>query len=156
MYFDKRVQRNAFYPVASAFGGIGVYKYEAIKDINYQVVTLQENKSVALCEHIPFHNQIKDKGYKIGMITDGRPNGQRNKIAALGVDKLIDDIIITDELGGAQFRKPCDIAFRIMQKRLGVPYKNMVYVGDNASKDFTACKELGLKGILFANTEGLY
>ena len=99
---------------------------------------------------------FKDKGYKIGMITDGRPNGQRNKIAALGVDKLIDDIIITDELGGAQFRKPCDIAFRIMQKRLGVPYKNMVYVGDNASKDFTACKELGMKGILFANTEGLY
>ena len=65
LYFDKRVQRNAFYPVASAFGGIGVYKYEAIKDINYQVVTLQENKSVALCEHIPFHNQIKDKGYKL-------------------------------------------------------------------------------------------
>ena len=53
---------------------------------------------------------LKERNIKIGIITDGRPNGQRNKIEALGLSGL--DYIITDELGGIQFRKPCDIAFR--------------------------------------------
>jgi FMN phosphatase YigB (HAD superfamily) len=56
--------------------------------------------------------ELKRKGIKVGIITDGRPEGQRNKLEALGLD--VDDVIITDELGGIQFRKPCDIAFRIM------------------------------------------
>lgn len=49
---------------------------------------------------------LKRKGIKVGIITDGRPESQRNKIKALGLEELVDDIIITDELGGIQFRKP--------------------------------------------------
>ena len=55
--------------------------------------------------------ELKARGIKIGLITDGRPEGQRNKLEALGLD--VDDVIVTDELGGVQFRKPCDIAFRL-------------------------------------------
>ena len=66
---------------------------------------------------------LKNKGIKVGIITDGRPSGQRNKIKALGLETLVDDIIITDELGGDQFRKPCDIAFRIMQRRWRIPFE---------------------------------
>ena len=72
------------------------------------------------------------------------------------MDKLIDDIIITDELGGTQFRKPCDIAFRIMQRRWGLPFEQMVYVGDNAEKDFQAPKQLGMRTLYFENEDGLY
>lgn len=99
---------------------------------------------------------LKVKGVKVGIITDGRPEGQRNKVKALGLDKLIDDIIITDELGGIQFRKPCDIAFRIMQRRWGLPFEQMVYVGDNAEKDFQAPKQLGMNTLYFKNEDGLY
>ena len=74
----------------------------------------------------------------------------------MGLDKLIDDIIITDELGGTQFRKPCDIAFRIMQRRWGLPFEQMVYVGDNAEKDFQAPKQLGIRSVWVQNKEGLY
>lgn len=62
--------------------------------------------------------ELKSKGIKVGIITDGRVSGQKRKIQTLCLDKLIDDIIITDELGGTQFRKSCDIAFRIMQRRI--------------------------------------
>lgn len=99
---------------------------------------------------------LKNRGIKVGIITDGRPSGQKNKIVALGLDKLVDDIIITDELGGEQFRKPCDIAFRIMQRRWRIPFEQMVYVGDNADKDFQAPKKLGMKSICFDNSDGLY
>lgn len=100
--------------------------------------------------------ELKSKGIKVGIITDGRVYGQKKKLQALGLDKLIDDIIITDELGGTQFRKPCDIAFRIMQRRWGLPFEQMVYVGDNAEKDFQAPKQLGMRTLYFENEDGLY
>lgn len=99
---------------------------------------------------------LKAKGIKVGIITDGRPEGQRNKVKALGLDSLIDDIIITDELDGSQFRKPCDIAFRIMQNRWRLPYEQIVYVGDNPNKDFQACRQLGMRWKYFRNEDGLY
>ena len=69
---------------------------------------------------------------------------------------LVDDIIITDELGGTQFRKPCDIAFRIMQNRWRLPYEQIVYVGDNPNKDFQACRHLGMRWKYFRNEDGIY
>ena len=69
-----------------------------------------------------------------GIITDGRPEGQRNKLEALGLN--VDDIIITDELGGTQFRKPCDIAFRIVTTCWRLNQADVIYIGDNAAKNF--------------------
>ena len=90
-------------------------------------------------------DELKTNGIKVGIISDGRPNGQQNKLTALGLDNIVDDIIITDALGGEQFRKPCDIAFRIMQRRWGIPFEQMMYVGDNLNKDFQAPKQLGMQ-----------
>lgn len=99
---------------------------------------------------------LKSRGVKVGIITDGRPEGQRNKLEALGLGNLIDDIIITDELGGTQFRKPCDVAFRIMCTFWRMNPADVVYVGDNPAKDFQACRQLGMKSVWFRNEDGLY
>lgn len=99
---------------------------------------------------------LKARGIKVGIITDGRPVGQRNKITALGLEKVMDDIIVTDELGGIQFRKPCDIAFRIIQNRWRLPASEMVYVADNPSKDFQGPTQLGMKSVLLKNEDGIY
>ena len=96
------------------------------------------------------------EGILVGIITDGRVEGQKNKIKALGLDGLISDIIITDELGGVRFRKPNDIAFRIMQCRWGIPFEEMMYIGDNLNKDFQAPKQLGMRSLYFENKDGLY
>ncbi len=98
--------------------------------------------------------KLKSKNIKLGVITDGRPEGQRNKLEALGLD--IKDVIITDELGGTQFRKPCDIAFRIMACKWKLPFEQIVYIGDNLTKDFQAPQQLGIKFVYFKNMEGLY
>lgn len=99
---------------------------------------------------------LKDRGIKVGIITDGRPEGQRKKLEALGLEKLVDDIIITDALGGVQFRKPNDISFRIMQNRWRIPFEQIIYVGDNPNKDFQAPKQLGMRCMYFENQDGLY
>ncbi|WP_251182216.1 HAD family hydrolase [Anaerocaecibacter muris] len=108
--------------------------------------------------------KLRDVGYKLGIITDGRPQGQRNKITALGLTELTDEIIITDELGGAEFRKPHPKAFELMCERLNITPEQMLYVGDNPQKDFaikqrlpvlTARAEVDNNG-LYADSEYLY
>lgn len=91
---------------------------------------------------------------KTGIITDGRPEGQHAKLDALKI--IVDEVIITDELGGMEYRKPNETAFRLMQKKLNVPYEKCVYIGDNIRKDFIAPKKLGMQCIWFRNTDGLY
>lgn len=98
----------------------------------------------------------KEKKKKLGLITDGRPEGQHAKIESLKLGDLFDKIIITDELGGIEFRKPNTKAFDVMKNYMNVAYSRMCYVGDNAKKDFIAPMQRGMKCIWFMNKEGLY
>ena len=106
--------------------------------------------------------ELRREGYLVGLITDGRPDGQRAKIHALALDGVIDEIIVTDELGGAEYRKPCASAFELMRERLSarsgseISYAEMCYVGDNTAKDFIAPDSLGMRSILFDNPDGIY
>ena len=98
--------------------------------------------------------ELKKQNIKIGIITDGRIEGQRNKIKSLGLK--VDDTIVTDELGGEQFRKPCDIAFRILSLRWKLHPSDIIYIGDNPIKDFQGPKQIGMRTLYFKNNEGLY
>lgn len=100
--------------------------------------------------------KLKAGGCRLGLITDGRPIAQRAKIKALGLEEYFDEIIVTDELGGIEYRKPCSKAFILMKERLAIDYSDMVYIGDNLSKDFVAPGELGMGAVHFANMDGLY
>lgn len=99
---------------------------------------------------------LKKQGIKIGMITDGRPSGQHLKIESLGIEAYFDKIIITDELGGVECRKPNPIAFKLMKEFMGMEFSELCYIGDNISKDFNAPRELMMRCILFKNKDGLY
>ena len=104
--------------------------------------------------------ELREAGIKLGLLTDGRAEGQWAKIEALGLRDLFDEIIVTDEQAGhgdvMKFRKPNSICFEIMQRRLDVPFEKMAYVGDNPKKDFQAPQALGMKCIHFQNKDGLY
>ena len=43
-----------------------------------------------------------------------------------------------------------------MQCRWGIPFEQLVYIGDNIEKDITAPKQLGMKYLSFYNKDGLY
>lgn len=100
--------------------------------------------------------KFRKSSMKLGLITDGRPEGQRAKIQALGLEELFEHIIITDELGGPEYRKPNPKAFELMKEIFNVEYSEMCYVGDNIRKDFIAPQQLGMRAIYFKNQDGLY
>lgn len=98
--------------------------------------------------------RMRANGVKIGIITDGRPSGQHNKIKALGLEGLADEILITDELAGngdvTLLRKPCELPFEIMKLRLGTD--SYVYVGNNYRKDI-ALRNQSIRKIWFHNED---
>jgi putative hydrolase of the HAD superfamily len=99
---------------------------------------------------------LREQGYRLGIITDGRVEAQSAKIKALGLEQRVDKIIITDSLGGVEYRKPCPKSYMLMKEAFQTEYAEMVYVGDNLKKDFIACEQLGIRAIHLVNPDGLY
>lgn len=60
---NKNIKRSPFYEVISAFGGVGVYNYHAIKNLRYKTVLNPLNQMEAICEHIPFNQEIIKRGF---------------------------------------------------------------------------------------------
>lgn len=61
---NKNVFKSPFYSVISAFGGVGIYNYQAIKGLRYKMVLNPLNPQEAVCEHIPFNQEIIKRGFK--------------------------------------------------------------------------------------------
>jgi putative hydrolase of the HAD superfamily len=81
--------------------------------------------------------KIKNNNGRIGIITDGRSISQRNKIKALGIERYIDKILISEEFG---FEKPDSSVFEsFMSKAIN---EEIYYFGDNIRKDFISPKKL--------------
>lgn len=100
-------------------------------------------------------DQLSERNLKLGMITDGYKQTQRNKLKSLKISHYFDSIIITDELG-REFWKPHAKSYELMREALEVDFNEMVYIGDNLSKDFITAKKLGIKTIHIQRDEGIY
>jgi hypothetical protein len=61
---NRNLKKSPLYSVISAFGGVGVYNYTAIKDLRYKTVLNPLDQQEAICEHIPFNQEIINRGFK--------------------------------------------------------------------------------------------
>lgn len=87
---------------------------------------------------------LKDKNIKTALITDGCSKVQHSKIAALNLENIIDEIIVTDDYEGAA--KPSTVPFKMVLSRMnGINAKHCIYIGDNPRKDFIGAREVGMK-----------
>ncbi|AZB10295.1 HAD family hydrolase [Chryseobacterium sp. G0162] len=80
---------------------------------------------------------LKNQGYKIGLITDGRSVTQRNKLKALGVEAIFDKVIVSEEFGST---KPDQKNYLIFIEE-GI--EDYYYIADNPKKDFITPNKLG-------------
>ena len=99
--------------------------------------------------------ELKAAGIVIALITDGRSVQQRNKIAALALNRWIadGDIVISEEIGS---EKPSEANYRRLME-LHPDAGRFVYVGDNPAKDFIAPNRLGWTTVcLLDNGENIH
>ncbi len=106
------------------------YKYIAAAVMAYHQEKID---SIKLYDDVkPTLKKIKDMGIKSAIISDGIPIKQYEKILRLEIDKLVDLIVITDEIG---IRKPNPKLFEYFLEKFGVKGNETIYVGDNIEKD---------------------
>lgn len=60
---DKKIENAIFLKCVSAFGGMGIYKWEAIKGLRYVAEENPNIKGEYIAEHISFHRDIIKKGF---------------------------------------------------------------------------------------------
>ncbi|MDQ0914619.1 HAD family hydrolase [Paenibacillus sp. V4I5] len=88
---------------------------------------------------------LKERGYKLGIITNGRDFYQRNKISALGITDYFSEVVTS---GAVNIKKPDHAIFQIALKNLKSSSECSVFIGDSLKADVIPAKELGMFTIL--------
>lgn len=127
-------------------------------DISILVKIYRENKPEKLDLYpgaMELLLRLKKKGVPLGVITDGRVSQQNAKINALRIRDCFDEIVISDSLGGEQYRKPDKRVYLYMASKLKIEPGEMIYIGDNPEKDFAIKKDLPVTTVRLM-TRGIY
>lgn len=86
------------------------------------------------------------KKQKLGLLSDGYFEVQKNKFVALGLQKYFSSVLFTDELGRNNW-KPSIVPFKKILDTLNVNPNESVYIADNPEKDFKGPNQLGINTI---------
>ena len=92
---------------------------------------------------------------KLGLLTDGYLNVQKNKVAALGIEHFFDIIVYTDEIG-REFWKPHPAGYEKIMNSLGITGSECIYISDNPVKDFFSANKLGWETVRIKRPGGVY
>lgn len=129
-------------------------RYKLTEDIVEMVEIYRDNKGkLSLYDDtVKMFDEFKGS-YRYGMITDGCKKAQWNKIKALKLGKIIDQIIVTDDYG-KEFEKPSIKPFQLILEKFNIKPCEMLYVGDNPNKDFEPCNNLGIVSVRIIRPNG--
>ncbi len=127
-----------------------IFKYLCDEGLFVATPTYEEYKECMLrlySKHaIPFSftysvlDELKERGLAIGLITNGRAEIQRAKLALLDLERYFDEIIVCGEFG---IQKPSTEPFSEMSRRLSISAEHLLYVGDNPFNDVEASRNAG-------------
>ena len=87
-------------------------------------------------------------GWAVGIVTNGPPALQREKLMMTGLLSHVDEVAISGELG---WGKPDAAIFESMLGRLGVEPSDALMVGDSVHRDMEGAASLGIPAIWCRN-----
>jgi putative hydrolase of the HAD superfamily len=86
----------------------------------------------------------RNAGYRTAIITNGPSGMQRAKLKSLGLEALVDMVVVSGEEG---MHKPAAELFHRAAQRLGVEPSRCLYVGDNPVNDVGGAIGAGMQAI---------
>ena len=92
---------------------------------------------------------------KIGLITDGYLETQKNKYTALQLEQYVDRAVFTDAAGREAW-KPNPWGYQQLMEYFTLQGFQCAYVGDNSLKDFAGAQALGWITFKIVRDDGLY
>jgi len=100
------------------------------------------------CE--PFPNlicmleKLKQKSYKLGLITNGKEQFQMNNLKSLGLESYFSLILISEKEG---LSKPNPLLFHRALTFFEVLPEEAIYIGDHPENDYRGAQNIGMKVI---------
>ncbi|MFP7833547.1 HAD family hydrolase [Marisediminicola sp. LYQ134] len=88
---------------------------------------------------------LRASGYRIGLLTNGNEEQQRDKLSNMGLGAAFDVVCASENIG---VQKPDARAFRILADGLGASPSQCLYVGDNAAHDIAGAEAAGMRALL--------
>jgi putative hydrolase of the HAD superfamily len=88
--------------------------------------------------------ELRSRGLVLGVLTNGRTATQADKLQRLGLEPLLDVILISEREG---LRKPGRRFFDLALQRAGVPAADAWHVGDHPMADVAGASAAGLTAI---------
>jgi HAD superfamily hydrolase (TIGR01549 family) len=125
-----------------AFAEIGLEITDEAADALQRNYELEQSRLSLREGVLTLFGQLKAKGIKLGLITNGPVQHQLNKVTALGLLEVIDksEVHISDGMGIA---KPDPEVFRHVQRLSGYLPEELVYVGDAWHNDIAPSSSAG-------------
>jgi putative hydrolase of the HAD superfamily len=87
------------------------------------------------------------RGYRLGIVTNGRSPFQERNIASLGILHYFSTVMVSDAEG---VRKPNPEIFLRAAARLEARADEVIFIGDNPQADIAGAQKCGMKAIWFA------
>jgi putative hydrolase of the HAD superfamily len=89
--------------------------------------------------------RLRAAGVRVGVLTNGPSDGQRQKLAVSGLADLVERSFISEEIGVG---KPAHRAFRIALAGLDARSAHTAMVGDSFTTDIAPAIEVGMRAVL--------
>ncbi|KAK8128958.1 hypothetical protein PG984_010066 [Apiospora sp. TS-2023a] len=91
-------------------------------------------------------SRLRERGYLLAILTNGRTEDQMEKADSIGVRHLVHHLITSEEAGCA---KPDPRIFHLVLDRLGTSADATYMVGDSPSSDIKGALDAGMSPILY-------
>jgi HAD superfamily hydrolase (TIGR01509 family) len=88
--------------------------------------------------------EVRRAGWSIAVITNGNRRTQPAKLAAAGIEPLVDAVVISSHEG---FAKPDPRVFRLAAERAGTTLEGAWVIGDDLRQEIAGAAKLGLRSI---------
>ncbi|MGM0837918.1 MAG: HAD family hydrolase [Bacillota bacterium] len=109
-----------------------------------------KNHCVPFPHLISMLEELKRNNLLLGIITNGYVQFQMDNVKALGIEKYMDLILVSEWEG---IKKPDPQIFQRALKKLQLLPEESIFIGDHPDNDVKAAQQVGMKGIWKRNAQ---
>ena len=102
---------------------------------------------VPFADTVPTLLWLRDRGFKVGVITDGVPLKQWEKLIRLGLKDMFHAVVITER---PLHQKPSEVPFLKAARKMNLRPEECVMVGNRLDKDVEGANRAGMTTALLA------
>ena len=117
-------------------------------EVNNEFIRTMSVNGVLMDGALEFVKKVKEgiPDARIYIASNGATINAKGRIASTGLDRYIDDIFISEDMG---VTKPAAEFFGICLERIGEPRESCIMIGDSLSSDMLGAKNASLASVWF-------